>query len=88
MGVACTYVPAVAKVSPSSTTLKQLMVELATESILLTSKKIQDKTLSLICDKGKDDKNGASFVKLMTSYDEDEDYMFTSCNEPDDQCPM
>jgi hypothetical protein len=79
MGVACADVLAVAKVSPSSTTLKQLMVELATECVLLTSKKIQDKTLGLICDKGKDDKNGASFVKLMTYYDEDEDKVQVVC---------
>ena len=73
MGVPCKDVLDVAKISPSSTTLNQLMVELAAESVLLTSTKIQDKTLGLICDKGKDYKNGASFVKLVTYSDEDQE---------------
>ena len=53
---------------PSATELKNLMVELAADCILITSKEIADKELALMADKGEDNGKSASFVKLMAYY--------------------
>ena len=54
---------------PSTSALKNLMVELASDCILITSEEIQRKVLSLLADKGEDNGKCASFIKLMAWYD-------------------
>ena len=54
IGISEEDLPNISKISPSSTTLKQLLVKIAVESVLMTSKEIKDKQLGLICDKGED----------------------------------
>ena len=68
IGIDPSYLRQVCKISPRPTTLKQLLVELAVESVMLTSEEIKDKKLGLICDKGEDKSTGASFVKLLTYF--------------------
>ena len=68
IGISEEDLPNISKISPSSTTLKQLLVKLAVESVLMTSEEIKDKQLGLICDKGEDKSTGASFVKLLSFY--------------------
>ena len=53
---------------PSATELKNLMIELAADCILITSKDISGKELALMADKGEDNGKSASFVKLMAYY--------------------
>ena len=53
---------------PSATELKNLMVELAADCILITSKEIADKELALMADKGEDNGKSMLFVKLMAYY--------------------
>ena len=53
---------------PSTTELKNLMVELAADYILITIKEIADKELTLMADTGEDNGKSASFVKLMAYY--------------------
>ena len=73
------YLRDVGKISPSAATLNQLVVELAVESVLMTSLTVTDKQLGLICDKGEDGGTGASFVKLMTYYNDKEDKVDVTC---------
>ena len=53
---------------PSATELKNLMVELAADCLLMTSKDIANKELVLMADKGEDNGKSASFIKLMAYY--------------------
>ena len=39
------YLPDISKISPSSTTLKQLLVDLTVESVLLTSEEVKGKNM-------------------------------------------
>ena len=64
MGVHADDLVHIGRISPSARTLKALVCELACDSVMVTSTKIKGKDLALICDKGEDKKNGASFVKL------------------------
>ena len=79
IGVNEEYLRDVAKISPSAATLNELVVELAVESVLMTSDTISDKKLGLICDKGEDGGTGDSFVKLMAYYNDREDKVDVTC---------
>ena len=63
--------PSVPFVCPSHNTLKSILVEEATDSILLERHAMQDKPVGIMCDKGEggSNRNGASFVKLMPRYE-------------------
>ena len=69
MGFSESELECIAKLSPSASTLKSLMIDLAVDSVLLMSKEMENKELSLMCDKGEESGTGASFVKLVTFYD-------------------
>ena len=58
----------VALLNPSKSTLKNLMVDLSSDCINLTSNAIRNKSLGLMADKGEDRGKAASFVKLLTWY--------------------
>ena len=51
----------IAKLSSSASTLKSLMIDLAVDSMLLMSKEMENKELSLVCDKGEESGTGAYF---------------------------
>ena len=69
MGFSESELECIAKLSPSASTLKSLMIDLAVDSVLLMSKEIENKVLSLMCDKREESGTGASFVKLVVFYD-------------------
>ena len=69
MGFSKSELECIAKLSPLASTLKSLMIDLAVDSVLLTSKEMENKELSLMCDKGEESRTGVSFVKLVAFYD-------------------
>ena len=68
LGVSSSYLPSIANMTPCASTLRTSIVQLGVDIVLLISRDIRRKQLTLICDKG-DDKQGrgagASFVKLL-----------------------
>lgn len=56
---------------PLSTCLKQLLICLAAEAVLILEQIIHGKQLSLICNNGEDSGQSVSFVKLICYYDDE-----------------
>mmetsp|Transcript_46171 Transcript_46171/g.55586 ORF Transcript_46171/g.55586 Transcript_46171/m.55586 type:complete len:118 (-) Transcript_46171:1094-1447(-) len=63
LGVKEGGIPSLASLTPSPATLNTLVIELGVDVVLLISKDIQNKSLSLICDEGENKGPSASFVK-------------------------
>ena len=61
-------------ISPSKATLKEIMIDKACNTILIERNKMKGVPLSLMCDKGEGPsrRDGASFIKLVPRYCEDE----------------
>ena len=53
--------------TPSASTLKEIMIEEAIETVLLEREEMSDKKLTILCDKGEgmSARDGAAFVKLV-----------------------
>mmetsp|Transcript_15051 Transcript_15051/g.14524 ORF Transcript_15051/g.14524 Transcript_15051/m.14524 type:complete len:87 (+) Transcript_15051:100-360(+) len=60
----------ITKMCPSASTLKSFMIDLAVDCVILMSKEMSNKKLSLMCDKGEESGTGASFVKLTAFFDD------------------
>ena len=69
MGFNACDLECIAKMCPSASTLKTLMIDLAVDCVIMMSEEMKDKKLSLMCDKGEDSGTGASFVKLTSFFD-------------------
>ena len=66
-------VAGIAKCTPSAAKLKEMMVEEAVDSIILEKRAMRDMPLTIMADKGEGEskRDGASFVKLAASYDDE-----------------
>ena len=65
MGVQAEDLVNIGKISPSARTLKEMVYELACDSVLINSINIKERDLALVYDKGGDKKNVAAFVKFL-----------------------
>ena len=58
----------VGNINPLEATLINIMTDLGTDIVMLMSDELKHKDLTLICNKGEDSSNAASFVKLLCWY--------------------
>lgn len=79
IGYSQVKINSIAKLCPSSSTLKPLMVDLAVDCVSSTSKEMKKKLLSLMCDKGADNDTAASSVKLLSFYDDVRERVVVRC---------
>ena len=68
LGVSSSYLSALSQVTPPPATTNKLVIELDVDIVVLISKEIQDKNLSLICDKGDGKALSMSLIKLLCWY--------------------
>ena len=71
----------IANMTPSASTLKEVMVEEAIDTIIIEREDMRGIPLGVMCDKGEGEKkrNGASFVKLVPRFDVKTDKIKVTC---------
>ena len=75
------YLSDVPTISPSATTLKDIMAEDDIDTVFFEWEEMKGLTLTLICDKGNVEKrrDDVSFVKLVSRYDKKNDWLKFTC---------
>ena len=78
-GVDEKHISKVGNITFSKSTQKNLLHNLGADIICLTSEQIKNKETLLICNKGEDSSNAASFFKLLCWYDKQKDIVEILC---------
>ena len=75
------YLSYVPTISPSATTLKEIIVEEIIDTLFVDREETKGLPLALMCDKGEGEKrrDGASFVKLVSRFDKKNDRIKVTC---------